>query len=89
MEKNLDEIEIYRRYARRRILQVLALERKKMKEEGRYPFEFGWYTIEEINKLQQDRKRRDRALFLDLLVLFVVMAFFILGLFGVIHLLIS
>lgn len=89
MEKKLDETEIYRRYARGRIFHLLALERKKMKEEGRYPFDFGWYTIEEIIKLQQDRKRRDRALFVDLLVLFAVISFFILGLFGFIYLFIS
>lgn len=45
-------------------------------KDGKYPWEGAWLTTEEIRSAQSRLKKRDRIVFTELMVLFIILAFF-------------
>ena len=65
--------EVVRRQERQSHRQQLEREVVDRMQEGRYPFEGGWYTLEQIEAKRRDMRRSDRVILLELFALFVVM----------------
>lgn len=77
------QLDGYRRVIRERYLAFYARQSEEMRREGKYPYQGGWRTLEEIRHLQKEMWRQDRALLFDLVVVYLGMAFFALLLYVV------
>jgi hypothetical protein len=71
-KKFKDPSEGYREEVRERHRTELALERDRMRSEGKHPYEGHWRTLNEIKGLQTLMRRKDRTIFRDLIVLTVI-----------------
>ena len=69
--------ETFRLAARRRFRAEIERVRLEKQKGGRFPFEGGWKSLEEIEALRDEMVRRDRRIFYQLLALFFLMAAFI------------
>jgi len=65
--------EVVRRQERQSHRQQLERELMVRLQEGRYPFEGGWYTLEQIEAKRRDMRRSDRVILVELIALFVIM----------------
>jgi len=70
--QNVHPYEAYRRLIRSSLIPKLSKRCDVLKEEGKLPFEGGWFTEEQIAEKRKDMKRRDREVLFGLA--FVVMA---------------
>ncbi len=72
-KKNPRPDELFRQQMRRD--QRLRLERELSGrlQAGTYPFEGGWYTLEEIQANRREMRRFDRLVLAELIALFLVM----------------
>ena len=65
--------EVFRKQERQSHRLALERELTERLQAGRYPFEGGWYTLEEIEAKRRDMKRGDRIVLVELVVLLFVM----------------
>ena len=70
-----DLIKQYREEARAKYHADICQELDIKREEGLYPFEGKWRTLEEITKLQKLMRQKDRTIFVDLIILFIIISF--------------
>ena len=68
-------IKQYREDARAKYHAEISQELETKRGEGLYPFEGKWRTIEEITKLQKLMKHKDRTIFVDLIIIFLIIIF--------------
>ena len=78
----LKAVERYRQQVKAEYLAMLSPALEKMAEEGKFLFEGRWLTIEEIQALRKARKRRHRIIFIEVLLLFMMIATITYGLYG-------
>jgi hypothetical protein len=79
LQEILKAVEQYRQQVKAEYLTNLSPALEKMAGEGKYLFEGQWLTVEEIRTLQKARKRRHRAILVELLFLFLVIVIFAYG----------
>lgn len=60
----------YRRLIRTHWYPKLSKKCDRLKQEGKFPFEGGWYSEAEIAEKREALRRRDRELLADMVVLF-------------------
>lgn len=65
----------YRGEMRAKYHAEISQELDAKKGEGLYPFEGKWRTLEEITELQKLMRKKDRTIFVDLIVLFIILIF--------------
>ena len=70
-----DLIKQYREEARAKYHAEISQELEIKRGEGLYPFEGKWRTFEEITKLQKLMRQKDRTIFVDLIILFIIIIF--------------
>ena len=68
-----DLIKQYREEARAKYHAEVSQELEIKQGEGQYPFEGKWRTLKEIAELQKLMRQKDRAIFVDLIILFIIM----------------
>lgn len=67
------EEEIFRQNLRHKNDSQFSEVQERNRREGRYPFEGQWRTLQEITAMQEELKRKDREIFLELNILFIGM----------------
>lgn len=65
-------IKQYREEARAICHDEISKEIEIKRGEGLYPFEGKWRTLEEITNLQKLMRKKDRTIFIDLIILFII-----------------
>jgi len=73
MKKNPRPDELFRRQVRQDQRLQLERELSGRLQAGKYPFEGGWYTLEEIQANRREMRRLDRLVLAELIALFLVM----------------
>lgn len=64
-----------RKKAREKVKGVLLKECETYKSEGRYPWEGIWLHPQDIRKVQQKMKKRDKIIFIEVLFIFFIFCF--------------
>ena len=64
-----DPFEAVRTAIRSRLSRKLTEQRKRLKDEGRFPFEGGWHSREEIAQRREESWTKDRERMIDVLAL--------------------
>ena len=67
----------YRSLVRTRLYTKLSKETDQLKQEGKFPFEGEWLSEVEVLKQQDALRKRDRELFWDLMLVFLVATLFV------------
>jgi hypothetical protein len=67
------EEEVFRQYLRHKSNSQFREVQERNRRDGRYPFEGRWRMMEEIIAMQEELKRKDREIFLELNILFIGM----------------
>lgn len=76
---------VYGRQVRDEYYTRLSAEAKIKREEGKFPFEGNWHSLEKIPELQKKLKKKDRCILLEILslyffcILIIAVMFFILA----------
>ncbi|RJP25470.1 MAG: hypothetical protein C4520_02385 [Candidatus Abyssobacteria bacterium SURF_5] len=82
-KKKQDAIESYRQKITPVLEETLERKLEEMKREDKFPYNGEWLTIEEIREKQALARKLDRALVVDLMLLYLTIAFSFLGLFWI------
>lgn len=61
---------------RERVKNELLKEYEKFKSQGRYPYEGLWLSSQDIEKLQERLKKRDRIVFVEVLTVLFIFSLF-------------
>lgn len=64
-----------RKKAREKVKEEFLKEFETYKREGRYPWEGIWLRPQDIRKVQQKMKKRDKIVFLEVLFIFFIICF--------------
>ncbi|MCC7202177.1 MAG: hypothetical protein IT393_05850 [Nitrospirae bacterium] len=72
-----EPIEQYREEVRAKYHADISQELEMKRVEGLYPFEGKWRTLEEITELQKLMRQKDRTIFVDLIILFIIIICFL------------
>lgn len=75
------KIKDMRREIRKRVEDEFLIKQKEAIEQGRYPWEGMWLKPQEIEKLQKQLKLRDRIAFVEIIILYLLLAGFSYGLY--------
>ena len=67
----------------RRVEDELVKEQEEAEKEGKYPWEGLWLTRQDIGKLEECVKRRNRVVLLEIILLFLVLGLFTYGFYWV------
>ena len=73
------QIRELRKRISRRVEDELVKEHREAQKEGKYPWEGLWLTRQDIVKLEESLKRRNRIVFLEIVLLFLLGGFFTYG----------
>jgi len=61
---------------RKEVRDEISMEYEKARKQDKYPWEGMWLTSQDINKFQTRLKKRDRAAFMEIVLLFVFLTLF-------------
>lgn len=64
------KIRVLRKEIREKVKDELLKEYEKFKSQGRYPWEGMWLSPQAIGKLQERLKKRGKAVFIEVIILF-------------------
>lgn len=67
---------------REKVREDLLRQCKEFQNQGKYPWEGMWLIPQEIVKLQKKLKRRDRVVFVEVIILFFIFGFFTFVVYG-------
>lgn len=59
-----------------KVKEALSREFEEQKRAGLYPWEGNWLSPQDIRKVQEKMKTRDKVVFLEIMLLFFVFGFF-------------
>jgi CHASE3 domain sensor protein len=65
-------IEAYKNKLREKYTKIVRQEAGKRMKKGRYLYQGGWYSLEEINELHSQLTKRERTIFFDLVLLLII-----------------
>lgn len=61
---------------REKVKEELLKEFEEQKRQGLYPWEGIWLSPQDIRKVQEEMKRRDKIVFIEIIFLFFIFGFF-------------
>jgi hypothetical protein len=70
-----------RKKAREKVTKGLSMKFEECKKQGIYPWEGIWLSPQDIRKVQEKMKKRDKIIFAEILTLFFVLILFSYGLY--------